>query len=180
MGRSGQPIIWTALGIALCLAQPLAAQITEEEMRALQSKLPPASNTEIDFSEHIRPILESACIRCHGPEEPKGRYRLDNRAAALRGGEHGIDIVPGQSARSPLIYYVAGLVEDMEMPPTGKDNKPLDQEQVSLLRAWIDQGLPWTEKETDQFVSTVTPAAQWFSVTGDERKFGEHIGMKDG
>src|SRR5688572_6992104 len=180
MRTSTQPIIWSALGIALGLAQPLAAQISEDQMRDLESRLPPASDTQIDFSKHIRPILDSACIRCHGPEEPKGRYRLDNRAAALRGGEHGIDIVPGRSARSPLVYYVAGLVEDMEMPPPGKDSKPLDQEQVSLLRAWIDQGLPWSETETDQFSSTVTPAAQWFSVTGDERKFREHTGIKDG
>ena len=180
MRSSTQPILWSALGIALGLAQPGAAQITEAQMRDLQSRLPAASKTQIDFDQHIRPILDSSCIRCHSPERPKGRFRLDNRAAALRGGEHGVDIVPGESARSPLIYYVARLVEDMEMPPAGKGNKPLTEEQISLLRAWIDQGLPWSVTETNRVVFAVTPAIQWFNVSGDEKKFREHTGIKEG
>ena len=180
MRNSVQRIIWSALGIALGLAQPVTAQISEAQMRELQSRLPPSSNTQIVVSQHIRPILESSCIRCHGSERPKGGFRLDNRAAALRGGEHGIDIVAGESARSPLIYYVAGFVEDMEMPPTGKDNQPLSEEQISLLRAWIDQGLPWSETETNRLAFAVTPTIQWFNVSGDEKKFREHTGIEEG
>jgi hypothetical protein len=179
--RSSIPhIIWGAVGIALSFVEPVAAQISEAEMRELQSRLPAASTTQIDFSQHIRPILDSNCVRCHGPERPKGRFRLDNRAAAVRGGEHGIDIVPGESARSPLIYYVAGLVEDMEMPPTGRDSKPLSQEQIAVLRAWIDQGLSWDETKANRFAFAITPTIQWFNVSGDKKKFREHTGMEEG
>jgi mono/diheme cytochrome c family protein len=114
------------------------------------SKLPPAVETNIDFARDIKPILETSCLRCHGPENPKSKFRLDNREAALKGGEEGVDILPGNSAKSPLIHYVARLVADFEMPPVGKGEK-LTAEQISLLRAWIDQGLVWNNgKPTNQ------------------------------
>ena len=40
-------------------------------------------------------------------------------------------ILPGESAKSPLIHYVARLVEDMEMPPKGKGD-PLTRAEVAL------------------------------------------------
>ena len=96
------------------------------------SKLPPPATNTIDFARDIKPILEENCLRCHGPEKPKSQFRLDNRAAALKGGDEGVDIIPGNSAKSPLIHYVSYLVEDMEMPPVGKGNQ-LTPAQVSIV-----------------------------------------------
>jgi hypothetical protein len=157
------------------------AQVSETEMRQLESKLPPASGTPVEFNRDIRPIFENSCIRCHGVERPKGGFELTSREAALKGGDHGADIVPGQSAQSPLIYYVARLVEDMEMPPAGKGD-PLTSEQVGLLRAWIDQGANWEESANrpPRLQFSVTPTIQWFAVDGNEQKFREHTGVKDG
>src|SRR5215831_19396437 len=104
-----------------------------------ESKLPPPANTTIDFARDIEPVFEAICLRCHGPERPKSHFRLDNRESALKGGDNGVDIIPGNSAKSPLIHYIARLVPDLEMPPQGK-GEPLTPQQVSLFRAWIDQG----------------------------------------
>src|SRR5262245_311006 len=76
------------------------------------SKLPPAASRPVTFSADIQPIFEKTCFQCHGPEKPKSRFRLDNRADALKGGANGVDIIPGDSAASPLIYYVARVSED--------------------------------------------------------------------
>ena len=117
------------------LATPsLLAQMSAEEMRTLEAKLPPPTSDPIDFNRHILPIFENSCLRCHGPERPKSQFRLDAQEHALKGGSSGVDIVPGASGRSPLIYYVARLVEDMEMPPEGR-GEPLTVGEVSLLRA---------------------------------------------
>src|SRR5438874_923481 len=122
-----------------------------------ESKLPPAATVKIDFTLDIQPILEKTCWRCHGSERPKSHFRLDNRMSALKGGENGIDIIPGNSAKSPLIHYVTRLVPDMEMPPPGKGD-PLTPEQVGLLRAWIDQDLPWgTTNPSVQFAFSAAP-----------------------
>src|ERR1700743_3142025 len=76
------------------------------------------TNTQINFDHDIRPIFETSCLRCHGPQKPKSHFRLDYREGALAGGDNNTnDIIPGNSSQSLLINYVAGQVPDMEMPP---------------------------------------------------------------
>jgi mono/diheme cytochrome c family protein/cytochrome c553 len=108
------------------------------------SKLPPAAARPVDFTTDIRPIFEKSCQSCHGVEKQKGDFRLDSKTAALKGGEnYSPAIKPGDSAASPLIHLVAGLVPDSKMPTKGD---PLTTEQIGLLRAWIDQGASWPEQ----------------------------------
>jgi hypothetical protein len=108
------------------------------------SKLPPpAAKKGLTYEKDIKPLLGEACLNCHGPEKPKSKYRVDSREAMIKGGDSDeAAIIPGKSDKSPLIHYVADLVVDMEMPPTDKREKypPWTKEQISLVRAWIDQG----------------------------------------
>jgi hypothetical protein len=105
---------------------------------------------------------------------------LDNRESALKGGDNGVDIVPGDSGKSPLVYYVARLVEDMEMPPAGKGD-PLTPEQIGLLRAWIDQGAAWGSTNVlTEFAFSAAPTLRWITVTGNESKFREIEGIEEG
>lgn len=134
------------------------------------SRLPPAADKPVDFRRDVQPIFEATCWRCHGPARPKGGFRLDNRASALKGGANGIDIIPGHSTDSPLIHYVARLVEDMEMPPSGKGD-PLTPEQVGILRAWIDQGVTWSTNEIPKLAISVEPVVGGIGVKGDKRQF---------
>lgn len=122
-------------GLALGAATALAAEVDI-------SKLPPPARQTVSFAKDIKPILEKSCIKCHGPEKQKGKLRLDSREAALKGGENGEVIIPGNSAKSILVHNIARLDEDSAMPPEGKAD-PLTKEQVALFRAWIDQGANW-------------------------------------
>src|SRR5579859_8278000 len=81
------------------------------------SKIPPPVSRPVDFVKEVFPIFRENCIKCHGPEKHKGDYRMDTREAAFKAGKGGPNIVPGDSARSPLIQMVAGLIEDDLMPP---------------------------------------------------------------
>src|SRR5262245_9315148 len=103
-------VLRAANAIALGLCFPLAAADLDP------SKLPPPATTKIDFDHNIKPIFEKSCLRCHGPEKPKSKFRLDNKEDALKGGEENgsRDIIPGNSAQSFLIYYVARLIPEME------------------------------------------------------------------
>jgi len=143
------------------------------------SQLPPPAAKQVDFVTDIRPIFEQSCLRCHGPDRPKSRFRLDNRESALKGGMHGVDLIPGDSAKSPLIHNVARLDADMAMPPEGKGD-PLTTEQIALLRAWIDQGAAWGGEETSRFSYALTPAFGFVAVDGNEAKFREHNWIPDG
>src|SRR5438445_6484703 len=145
--------------------------------------LPAAVKAAVEFDRDVKPIFESTCFRCHGPEKPKSHFRLDNRESALRGGENNKDdIVPGDSAKSKLIHYVSRLVEDMEMPPPGK-GEPLTPEQIGVLRAWIDQGAKWppgSETAVRETKFSVTPTASWITVSGNNQKFREDWWRKEG
>jgi hypothetical protein len=145
------------------------------------SKLPPPASKQVDFAQDVKPIFDLSCVRCHGPERPKSGFRLDNREAALKGGHEGPDdIVPGQSAKSRLIHYVAGLDPDTIMPPEGKGD-PLTREQVGVLRTWIDEGAAWgTAGPTNIFDVTVSPFVGGTFVKGDNNKFREHYWRTDG
>ena len=149
------------------------------------SRLPGTVSRPVEFDADIRPILEKNCLRCHGAEHPKGHFRLTDRDAALKGGSQGIDIIPGDSGGSPLIHYVARLIPEMEMPPDDKGT-PLTDDQISLLRKWIDQGLPWgTNASPASSLSMVlAPAVGGVRVHGDQAKFrqleGRPVGMDGG
>ncbi|MBI3470112.1 MAG: ankyrin repeat domain-containing protein [Candidatus Solibacter usitatus] len=91
---------------------------------------------KIEFEKDVRPVLESKCFGCHGPEKQLSGLRLDRRQLALRGGDYGKVILPGDSAGSKLIHRLVSSNEGLQMPPTG----PLDPSEISILRAWIDQG----------------------------------------
>jgi hypothetical protein len=163
-------ILWSYIFFAFC-ARPAEIDL---------SKLPPAVTNRIDYLRDIKPILDASCFKCHGPEKPKSRFRLDNRESLLRGGDNGQAVISGDSAHSPLIHYVARLVDDMEMPPKGK-GEPLTQQQIALLRAWIDQNLPWTEGEAVRRSDfAVSPTFGWMNVNGDKRKFRENEWIREG
>jgi hypothetical protein len=111
---TGPPKRWL-LGLLLLVAAGGNASAAIDE-----TKLPPASNNQVDFLRDIKPLFDAHCLKCHGPEKPKSNFRVDMREALLKGGENGVAVIPGQSAKSPLIHFVSGLVADMEMPPKGK------------------------------------------------------------
>jgi mono/diheme cytochrome c family protein len=145
-----------------------------------ESKLPAAAPDKIEFARDIKPIFEKSCLRCHGPEKPKSGFRLDNRVAALKGGDDGVDILLGNSAKSPLVNYVARLVPDMEMPPEGR-GEPLTTNQIAVLRAWIDQGAAWdNDIPTKLFDLTLAPTLGYTFTSGDKHKFREHYWRQDG
>ena len=133
-----------SLGAALTLSLS-AAQGAEKAAKAVDvSKLPPPSDKQgLTYATDIKPIFDESCIKCHGAEKPKGKLRLDSLEGALKGGEDGKAIKPGDSAHSLLVINIAHLGdEDDFMPPPKNKAKipPLTKEQIGVIRAWIDQG----------------------------------------
>ena len=101
---------------------------------------PPASDKTISFEKDIEPILRQNCTKCHARGKAKGGFRIENRDFLLAGSENGPVVESGNSAKSYLVHVISGVDPSVTMPPEGD---PLSAEQVGLIRAWIDQGLPW-------------------------------------
>ncbi|MBL8222015.1 MAG: DUF1549 domain-containing protein, partial [Bryobacterales bacterium] len=107
---------------------------------SLLAVLPAAAQAgrEVSFDKEVKPMLEARCVKCHGPAMQMGKLDLRNREAALKGGEKGPGLLPGNSAQSILFKRVAGL-EKPAMPMDGK----LTDAEVETLRLWIEQGARW-------------------------------------
>ncbi len=90
-----------------------------------------------DYNFEIKPILAEHCLKCHGQDEKqrKAKLRLDDRESALTSKS----IIPGKPEESELIKRL--LTHDPEeiMPPP-KENRPLSEIQIALLKKWIEQG----------------------------------------
>ncbi|HSI62601.1 MAG TPA: DUF1549 domain-containing protein, partial [Candidatus Saccharimonadia bacterium] len=97
----------------------------------------------VEFARDVRPIFEKHCFSCHGETKQKAGLRLDNKAAAFKGGEeHGSPIIAGDSKGSHLITFTSGEDKDMLMPPKGER---LSEVELQTLRQWIDAGAVWPD-----------------------------------
>jgi hypothetical protein len=174
----------TSAFLVLAVAGASASLLADDQWDITKidvSKIPPAASTQgVTYEKDIRPIFEASCFRCHGAQKPKAKLRLDSLEGALKGGEDGKVVVPGNSKKSLLVAAVARVNDDVAMPPKfkprpggaggpggpsggpgtpppgggpspggpggpgghgfGPPPKPLTPEQVSLVRAWVDQG----------------------------------------
>ena len=111
-----------------------------------------AQNEPINFTDHIRPIMERACWNCHGEAAQLSDLDLSSRDGALEGGTKGPAIVPGRAEDSLLFRMVAGL-DQPSMPMTGD---PLSDAELAAVRTWIDEGAHW---DTEAVTSTADALA---------------------
>jgi len=111
----------------------------------------PARADDPQFRERVWPLLDRACVKCHGGEKQKGGLRLDSRAAALKGGDTGPAVVPGKPEESLLIKLIRHAEPDRErMPPKEK----LANSEIAALENWIRDGAAWPEKTVPVSVAT--------------------------
>jgi Protein of unknown function (DUF1553)/Protein of unknown function (DUF1549)/Domain of unknown function (DUF4375)/Concanavalin A-like lectin/glucanases superfamily/Planctomycete cytochrome C len=99
------------------------------------------ADAPVDFSRDVRPILAQHCWTCHGPDEKtrEAELRLDLRDNALTRKA----IIPGDLKASKLVARIAA--DDRKRMPPPAANKDLNDRQKQVLRAWIEQGAPYSQ-----------------------------------
>jgi len=111
-------------------------------LAADEGKLPAPAKKKIVYEKDVLPLLKKTCYKCHSEEKQEGGLRLDRRESALAGGDSGEVIRRGKSGESLLIKLLIAADPEESMPP-GDDK--LSEEQIGILRAWIDQGIDWPD-----------------------------------
>jgi mono/diheme cytochrome c family protein len=96
----------------------------------------------VEFWKNVYPIFENNCLPCHGPQKQLANFRVDRSEDFFGSNEQPPLIMPKQSAISPLIAIVSGTKKDMPMA----DRHKLSEQDVALLKAWIDTGAEWPIK----------------------------------
>lgn len=92
----------------------------------------------VTFNRDIRPILSDRCFACHGPDNQS--RQADLRLDVAKSAYERQAVVPGNASASELIARVTSTDDELRMPPRDSKKPPLSDEQVGVLRRWIDEG----------------------------------------
>ncbi len=132
-----------------------------------------ADGEKITFVDHVLPVLESACLNCHNPDEAKGGLDLTSYSATMAGGSGGAVAKAGNPDGSRLVTLCTHA-EEPKMPP----NKPkIPDPQIAILKKWIEGGLLET-KDSKAKKSTGPTLAATVEVTAGRPKdpaMPEHV-----
>jgi len=104
----------------------------------------------ISFAKDVMPILRANCVACHtglGEGIAKSGLDLKDYDNLMRGTKFGPVVVSGDSNSSTLYRIISHQVDTrIQMPPHHDEalpegrKTPLTEEQIIIIRKWIDQG----------------------------------------
>lgn len=100
------------------------------------------------YDEVILPVFAEKCWKCHSSSAKKGGLRLDSPENIMKGGKNGKILTAHDPGDSELMRRL--LLEkshEEHMPPSGKTQ--LTAEEITLIKWWIDRGVPTKGKVID-------------------------------
>lgn len=96
-----------------------------------------ADADKVDFAHQIVPVLKKHCVECHGDKKSKGGFSMNTRRLFLEDEA----AVPGNAAESYFLELIEDPDPEFRMPQD--ENPPVPEEEVALLKRWVDQGMHW-------------------------------------
>lgn len=89
----------------------------------------------VSYAQDIQPILDRACVMCHGGQA--GLF-VDSYDNLMAGGDAGKVVVPGDPQGSELVRRIDGSTQG-QMPP---GDSTLTSSEIDLIMTWIAEGSP--------------------------------------
>jgi mono/diheme cytochrome c family protein len=103
----------------------------------LGKSLSAADGDPVDFAHQIVPVLKQHCVECHGGDKSKGGFSLNTRRLFLEDES----AIPGNAAESYFLELIEDPDPEYRMPQD--DNPAVPEDEVALLKRWVDQGMVW-------------------------------------
>ncbi|MFT7167671.1 MAG: mono/diheme cytochrome c family protein [Paracoccaceae bacterium] len=127
-------VVYSAVGAALAALSLIPAL----ETAVVQS--PDGGDEVPSWAEDVRPILSEHCFACHGPDPATraGGLRLDTRSGMVDG--EAFDLATPED--SELLYRITTDADFDHMPPP-EAGRALREDEVDVLRRWIESGAEW-------------------------------------
>ena len=100
------------------------------------------SDSEVSFSQDVRPILDKNCIRCHqagGLGEVASGFNMSTYDSLIKGAKFGPMIIPGDVEGSNMLVLMEGRADPSISMPHDQQ-KPIPAEEIKTIRLWIEQG----------------------------------------
>lgn len=109
--------------------------------QSTKPSLSPGAEAQRLFTDHVKPIFEQHCLRCHSGANP-GLMNLSNSTAAFIPHPDGrAYIVPGKPDQSLIIEAVSR--EGLHQRSMPQLLVTLTDMEIGTLREWIVAGAPW-------------------------------------
>ncbi len=148
----------------LFLAALLAAPAAAADPKPAAKDLPPIPTVDlkrkepVEYAKDVEPIFANKCTSCHSGKITEGKFDMGSHAGVMKGGKRGVDVIPGDSAKSTLFLFCSRQLKPY-MPPKSEDDW-LSPEQLAVVKLWIDQGAkaPTSVKVKDKIVVNLPPA----------------------
>src|ERR687888_228467 len=136
---------------------------TQEPKKDKDKDLPPIPAIDlkrkdpVEYSKDIEPIFANKCFVCHTGNVTEAKFDMSTHAGVLKGGKRGPAVVPGKPGESNLFLFCSRQKKPV-MPP--KSEEPLNSQEVSLIKLWIDEGAkaPTGMREKAKVVVSLPPA----------------------
>lgn len=111
-----------------------------EDVQLAYEELP----EELDYNQHVKPVLSDKCFACHGPDKAKQKagLRIDIQEAAysdLPENKGKVAIDPGDLKNSEVFHRILSADPDYMMP-TPSSHLSLNAKEKAILVKWIRDG----------------------------------------
>ena len=113
---------------------------------------PTQAQEKVTFADHVLPLVEQHCAKCHNPDKKKGDLDLTSYSGALKGGGSGVVVMSGNLDSSKLIKALTHA-EEPTMPP---NKPPLPEKELAVFKKWIAGGL--LETTGSKAIATAKPS----------------------
>ncbi|MCF2504779.1 DUF1553 domain-containing protein [Dyadobacter sp. CY107] len=98
-------------------------------------------SSSVDYNTEVKPILNKNCMGCHGGVKKAGDVSFLFEHEMVEPGKSGkIPVVRGDADASEMIRRILSDDPDEKMP---KNGTPLKEEEIAILKKWINQGAKW-------------------------------------
>jgi mono/diheme cytochrome c family protein len=125
-----------SVGIVSALALGILLPVLVKAAEKPSASAP--ADRKVSYYHDIRPIFQANCQGCHQPAKSKGGYVMTDFKKLLAGGDSaGASIVPAHPDQSAMLKMITPQDGEVRMP---KGKTPLANDEVALIRAWIQQG----------------------------------------
>lgn len=139
-----------------CTSFLLAQDENTEAETDVQEETAPSLSVEgslVDFPRDVWPILESKCLSCHGPDDAKNDFRVDDSETML-------SYIEAGDIENTFLWtdYLVTDDPDLRMPPPNTATGDLTGSELATLRLWIEEGATWTDPVADESAEAETVA----------------------
>ncbi|MEM1443821.1 MAG: c-type cytochrome domain-containing protein, partial [Verrucomicrobiota bacterium] len=114
----------------------------------LASPLVLSASGKVNFARDIRPILNAKCTGCHGGVKQAGgvSFVYEDQVINFEGDTGYPVVVPKDVEESELFFRITLPADDIErMPPADEHPEGLTENEIALIRQWIEEGASWSE-----------------------------------